>query len=182
MRHLAGAGLVLLLLASCGGRPATVLDGAPPRPDTARGRDGVVKDRRSSEAVNGSVFITLIVKDLYADCMPMVPPDPLTLIGHAELLNNGSIAVGPIQFTAGRILRATGEELGAFSVKPIAAYVIKPGEGLSPAIEKVPGSLTPAFDCSSCGKPVRVELAYAGAGLPAGAKIISADVTIGCAY
>jgi hypothetical protein len=180
-----GLGLMVILLASCGGRTLTT-DGAAdrgPRLDTAGAREGGVKDRRmSTEAPNTSVFVLWVVEQLGADCMPMVPADPITLTGHAEILNNGSISVGPIQFTAGRILRLTGEELATFSVAPIQDVVIKPGEGMSPKITKVANSLKPAFDCGTCGTSVRVELAYAGAGLPAGAKVVSSDVKISCAY
>jgi len=72
--------------------------------------------------------------------------------------------------------------LFTFDVKPIASFVIKPGEGLSPQVEKVADSLKPVGACSLCGTSIRVTLGYAGAGVPAGATITSADVALSCAY
>jgi hypothetical protein len=116
--------------------------------------------------------------------MPAVPPDPVQLKGHLELLNNGATAVGPIQLTQGRIVWLTGGVAATFGVKPIAAYVIKPGEGLSPSVEKVADSLkmTSGSACGLCGKDVRLEVTYTGAGLPAGSKATSAKRALSCAY
>jgi hypothetical protein len=114
--------------------------------------------------------------------MPAVPADPVVLNGHVELLNNGSVAVGPIQFSGGTIASSAGGVVATFDVKPIAAFVIKPGEGLSPQVEKVPGSLKTTSACGLCGKTVRVALALSGAGIPAGSKVTSSEVKLSCAY
>lgn len=193
MKRLAWCGSLLLVIlqVSCGGRAASWLDSAVDRGaskiDTSIRRDGgmLVLDQRPwpDAAVNHSLFIALFVDTIMADCMPMVPPDPVMLTGHVEAMNNGTIPVGPIQLTSGRLVEyKTGIELGTFALKPIDAHVVKPGEGLSAKIEKVAGSLTPNVGCQICGKMTRVEIAYAGAGLPAGAKVLSDPVTVGCAY
>jgi len=187
MRHLAcfGAALILAQL-SCDGRSAPGLDAAGDtshQPDVAVGDGHTTKDLPpSTDAVlNHSLFAALKVEKFFADCMPSVPPDPIALTAHVEFLNNGTIAVGPIQFTRATILWPTGGVVATFDVQPIAAYVIKPGEALSPAVQKVPGTLKPAVACSMCGTSVRIELPFTGAGLPVGSKV-TADVTLSCAY
>jgi hypothetical protein len=189
LTHRAWLVVVLVLLQlSCGGRNVPVLDaatdGIPQQPDSGSGPDnGLKKDMPSTDArVNHSLYAAFFVHQLFADCMPSVPPDPVSLTGHAEFLNNGSIPVGPIQFTGAKIVALTGEVLYTFDVKPIASFVIKPGEGLSPQVEKVADSLKPAGACSLCGTSIRVTLGYTGAGIPAGATITSADVALSCAY
>lgn len=190
-KHLGCSVVALLLLqASCGGRNVPVLDGAADgrsgKPDASgNGHDGtIVKDLAPTDtAVNRSLYAAFFVDKFFADCMPAVPPDPVTLTGHVEFLNNGSISVGPIQFTGAKIVSPTGVGLATFEVQPIAPFVIKPGEGLSPQVKKVPDTLKIAEGaCGLCGKSVRVELTYAGAAVPVGAKVVSSDVTMSCAY
>jgi hypothetical protein len=188
LTHRAWLVVVLVLLLSCGGRNVPVLDaaadGIPQQPDNGGGSDnGLKKDLPPTDAQgNPSLYAAFFVHQFFADCMPSVPPDPVSLTGHAEFLNNGSIAVGPIQFSGGKIVALTGEVLYTFDVKPIASFVIKPGEGLSPQVEKVVDSLKPAGACSLCGTSIRVTLGYTGAGIPAGATVTSADVALSCAY
>jgi len=188
LKHLACWTVVLAMLhLCCGTRQAPVLDGAADttshQPDTSSGRDSRIDQQLPRDsAVNLNLFAALFVDKFFADCMPAVPPDPIALTGHMELLNNGKIAVGPIQLSGGTIVSATGATLATFDVKPIAPFVIKPGEGLSPEVVKVAGTLKPAGGCGLCGKPVQVEISYTGAGLPVGAKVVSAEVALSCAY
>jgi len=190
MSRLACCSVVLIMVqASCGERRPPALDSAAdgsslPR-DSGGGRDGPAQRDQLSPTdskANHALFAALYIKQFYADCMPAVPPDPVQLSGHVELLNNGTTAVGPIQFTGGTITWPTGGVVATFGVKPIAAFVIKPGEGLSPQVEKVPGSLKAASACGLCGKAVRVELAFGGAGLPTGSKVSSSEIALSCAY
>jgi len=181
--------LVMLQL-SCGGRVARLPDGGA---DGPAGRDSAGNETAPPDVgrdlpsavdaqVNHDLFAALFVEKLFADCMPMVPPDPVNLAGHFEMLNNGGIPVGPIQLGDGRLIGAAGAEFGTFDVNPILPTVMKPGEGLSINVEKVPGSLKPAGACALCGTSLRVELAYSGAGVPAGAKMLSPEVSLSCAY
>lgn len=173
-----------LTLLACGERQPPFLDGA-------LGGDGALdgsslneasSDQTPADATSAGLYIALKIETFFANCMPSVPPDPITLKGHVELLNNGTLNVGPLQLSAGTILSATGAVAGTFNVKSSTSAVVKPGEGLSVPIEKVPGSLQNAAACGMCGKSVRIRLAYAGAGIPTGAKVTSVAVTLSCAY
>jgi hypothetical protein len=181
--------LLALLQVSCDERPAVPADAAT---------DGISQDRDSSipgdsvpsadqpphTDASSDLFIALMIETLYANCMPAVPPDPVKLEGHVEALNNGSSAVGPLSFTAGTLTANDGAELATFSVEPVLSHVIKPGEGLSEQIVKVPGSLELASGsaCGLCGETVRVGLSYSGAGIPGGARVTSPRLTLSCAY
>jgi hypothetical protein len=178
-----------LTLLACGERQPPLLDGA-------LGGDGALDGAFDGSSLNDAaseqtpadatpspgLYIALKIETFFANCMPSVPPDPITLKGHAELLNNGTLNVGPLQLSAGTILSATGAVAGTFNVKSSTSTVVKPGEGLSVPIEKVPGSLQNAAACGMCGKSVRIRLAYAGVGIPTGAKVTSVAVTLSCAY
>lgn len=185
-------GAVALAMLSCGGRSAPLPDGGA---DSEARRDRAGNDDLTSPAdlprdlqatrdgpVNSNLFAALFVEKLFADCMPAVPPDPVNLSGHIEMLNNGSIPVGPVLLGGGRLISAAGAELGTFDVSPIAPTVVKPGEGLSLPVDKVPGSLKTAAACALCGKALKVELAYSGAGIPSGARMLSSEVSLSCAY
>jgi hypothetical protein len=184
---------LILVQGACGERQPPAADGAAQRDGVASGdllaladsaRDSAAADAAQDAAVKPGLFAMLQIKQLGANCMPAVPADPVTLSGHAELLNNGSSAVGPIQFSGGTLVWPTGGVVATFSVKPIAAFVIKPGEGLSPQVEKVPGSLKTVSTaaCGLCNKIVRVTLGLSGAGVPAGSKVTSSNVTLSCVY
>lgn len=192
VRGLIGAMALVTLLLSCGGRSTPLPDGGVDGPggrDSAGNHDlalpaDLPRDLQPTRdgPVNNDIFATLFVEKLFADCMPAVPPDPVNLSGHIEMLNNGNIPVGPVQLGGGRLISTAGAELGTFDVSPIAPTVMKPGEGLSITVDKVPGSLKTADACALCGKPLNVELAYSGAGIPAAARMLSSEVSLSCAY
>ena len=188
LKHLS---CLCLLLAACGNRATPFPDGArdAPPPRDSVGLEGSVVDGPApldqaprDHAVNPNLYAALFVDKLWADCMPAVPPDPVSLTGHAEFLNSGGATLGPIQLGQARLVDLAGNQLGTFEVKPIAPLTLKPGEGGSPAVEKVAGSFKPAGACQYCGKPARVELGYSGAGIPAGARMVSSQVALSCAY
>lgn len=164
MKHLASMGWLLALTAlSCGARSGMWLD-AGADPDA-----------------NRSVSVALRMSTIWMDCMPGASPSIIGLTGALELRNNGTSPVGPIQLTSAYLLSQTGQNLGSITLKPIAPQVIQPGQSLPVTVEKTDGPLALSIDCQSCGRMVRVELSYAGTGLPP-SKVISDPAPVSCAY
>lgn len=131
-----------------------------------------------------SLDVTLAVDALFQNCMPSVPPDPISLTATVTVKNLGAAPAGPLTFSTGRFLGATSAVLAAFDVEATGASpVIAPGATAAIPIAKKVGSVSPANGCSTlaCSSEPVVEIAYAGASVAAGATA-QAAATVGCAY
>ena len=138
-------------------------------------------DQFSKDAVTGAVSASLSVVEIFADCMPIVAPDPVRFTGYAELSNNSKLPVGPVQFSIGRVIDyKTGQELATFTLYQISPIVIYPGERLATVVEKAPNSMNLNNCLKICVGLVRIELAYEGPGVPQGSKVLSPPATLSC--
>ena len=82
------------------------------------------------------------VTTLAQNCMPAVPPDPLTLGGTITLTNTGAVPIGPITLSAGAVTRLLGgDTLATFAVTPVTLLVVAPGRSGTVAFTKTAGSL-----------------------------------------
>jgi hypothetical protein len=168
--------------APTGSDAATSFD-ATPANDAARDGDATVSDA-GSDAVASALDVELRVDTLFQNCMPIVAKDPITFQGTLTITNKSAVPLGPLTFATGKFLGAqAGAPLATFDVDATSG-TIAPSEKRSIVVEKVAGSLSPANGCQTvaCNSEVTVELAYGGAGAPAGAVVRAKAQAMSCAF
>jgi hypothetical protein len=129
------------------------------------------------------IQVTLGVDELYQDCLPVVPPDPVSFTGSLLVQNVGSTPVGPLTFSRGHFLDGSLIVLAAFEVDTTVA-VVGPGASATAVVEKRRDSMVPGQGCEllACDSGLVVELPYAGPGVPSGAYVRSSRTDLACGY
>lgn len=204
-RSLLSALLGGALLAACGpgGNPDVVTEAgdvvadapppdAPPLDATDAGLDAALDATADAPAETGgdaddagrvSFISSVHVNTLMQDCMPIVPPDPLQFSGTLDLMNTGTLPVGPVMASEAIVAAADGHELARFAIEPVTLAVVAPGAMGSVMVAKRAGTLMPAMGCTAvpCGMLARVRLPITGPNVPPGTIANSPLTTVMCA-
>ena len=168
--------------------PDTATGDAAPPPDAATPRDSSAPDAAppvdAAPPDAGAVTASVKITNLFMNCMPIVPKDPISLSGSIDVTNSTPGTVGPIAGSRGEIRSAAGALLTTFdftaavSIGPLTA-----GQTGTGAFVKRPTSAVPAAQCATlpCNSDVTVSVALTGAGLPA-TTARSTPVRVNCAF
>lgn len=124
------------------------------------------------------------------NCMPAVPPDPLTLSGSVTINNTGTVPIGPIPLATGQLIRLLGgETLATFALTPVTIPMIAPGRSETVTFTKSAGTLAGVGDAGArgcdivmCNTPIRVVIPLAGGGVPMGSRAASEPATLPCVF
>lgn len=131
-----------------------------------------------------TIVVEVTTNVLGQNCMPVVPPDPVTAQGKWKIQNRGATPVGPVTITGATFLDgATNAPVATFAVTS-APLSVAAGSNGETTYTKDADSIDPKKGCATleCNKPYIVELAYSGPGVPSGAKARSAAAWMGCVY
>lgn len=115
----------------------------------------------------------------FMNCKPIVPADPLFLMGSLSLDNQGA-AITSADVTSVRLL-ANGADAATIAISPGAFGPLDAGESTSVPFQKVADSLMPASGCDglSCGAEYDLEVTLDVDGAVA---VGSAAVIVECAF
>jgi hypothetical protein len=134
------------------------------------------------DAGGGMFMATVRLDKLFENCMPIVAPDPLQVMGTLEITNTGAVPIGPVTATQGILTTESLMELGRFGLGPTQLASVAPGATGSVPIVKTSGTLMPANGCGmSCGMLVRVRIPIAGPNVPDGSVVSSPLTALQCA-
>jgi hypothetical protein len=170
--------MLLWLMACTPGRQAEPEDLAGPGP----GKDGGVRDLTVQDltAVPPIAFIDL--DTIRQNCMPIVMPDPLMVIGRLTIRNQAATPLGPITAGEVAVFNRNDAQIATFRLRePNLGMVAGSGEEVK-RIEKAPGSLMPQNGCRTlpCGEAARIEIPLSGPGVAAGSRAKSAPYVVEC--
>jgi hypothetical protein len=169
---------------------ASADDLAAPAPDLAVAPDAAPSDFAtpadlssppadfSGIDITGSLSSVMITMN----CMPSVPPDPVSISATLRLTNNGTIDVGPVTVTHGEVLQNLAS-IATFSIMPMTTTgVIPPGQSATLSIDKIPGTVMPANGCSTltCNGGVQLSIPYSGPNVPPGNRAVSSLTLVTC--
>lgn len=117
---------------------------------------------------------------IFQDCMPIVPPDPVGASATLALTNLGD-ASASATVTSATFLDAGGSQVATLDVSPGAFGPIPAGGSDMAAVSKVPGSLLPAAGCEvlQCDQSYALELVLDVDGV----EVVASDAAIvGCVF
>lgn len=132
----------------------------------------------------GAVVASVKITNLFMNCMPVVPKDPISVTGSVDVTNSTPGTIGPVAGSRGEIRSAAGALLTTFDLT--AALSIGPltaGQTASANFTKRPTSAVPAAQCATltCNSDVTVSVPLTGPGLPA-TTARSGPVRVTCAF
>lgn len=206
MRGALSAALVLLLVAACSGSTATIggddtgdggsgdgggsgadatLDGSGGGDGSSGGADGASSSGGDGSAGDGGgrVDAQIQIAQIFMNCQPQVPPDPILMNGTLTVHNGTAGNIGPIAIPSGAFLDpGTSTSLATYKFEIVSIPVLGPGASGTANIVKAANSVVPANGCSTlpCGKPVVVEISPSGPGVPAGVHLRTNPIQVGC--
>ena len=132
-------------------------------------------------AASPSLIVDLQGLSIAQSCMPLVPPDPVTIQGTLIVGNPGGTTSASFSTASGAILSGAVVQLAAFKIVPIGPQSIPPMSKQLFMVSKLQNSLDPAGGCTTlkCGSDVFVALDYT-VGTQPGRSIAQAKVQ--CAF
>lgn len=120
-----------------------------------------------------------------ANCMPIVPADPLSVTGTLTVKNLTTGTIGPVTASFGTLAVPGGASFATYTIASIDLGTIGPGATKTGTFTKNPATMsidpvaTPI--CKRCADKVEVETTVYGAGSSVGRVIRSVPVPISCA-
>lgn len=134
----------------------------------------------TTEGGMGTLDAEMSDLQIFQDCMPIVPFDPVNASFTLALTNTGD---GPATATvsSATFLSAGGAPVATIGVSPGAFGPIDAGDSTSTVAAKTPDSLMPAGGCATlqCGQRYTLELVLD----VDGAEVIASDTaTVGCVF
>ena len=127
-----------------------------------------------------SLDATISGLEVYQDCMPIVPPDPVNASFILELVNTGDVPASAT-VTSALFVDLGGMPVAAIDVVPAAYGPIPVGGSSMTGVNKVGGSLLPANACETleCGASYTFELTLDVDGTEV---IASESLVMGCVF
>lgn len=124
------------------------------------------------------LIIAIVDAELWADCMPVIPPDPVQGSWYVEFDNTNNPADTEAVVTGAWLSPSGGEPKSEpILVDPVASGPIKAGDYVSIKLEKLVGQ--PHSACGHCGEFYDLVLEYDEGGIT---HEVKEDVTISCAF
>ena len=159
-----------------------VADLAAPPPDLAAGKPDL--GGSDMAVAREQVQATIVMLEMWANCQPAVPLDPVRLSADIAFSNPSAGFLGPITVSSGVIEDAMGKALASFDVGAVSTRMLGPGTFENISVTKSMGSLAPANGCNTipCGSTIRVGFDYTGVGAQPGARVYSTPMTMECVY
>lgn len=128
----------------------------------------------------GMLDVQMSGLQIFEDCMPIVPPDPVGASFSLELDNIGDVSASAT-VTAAAFFDAGGMQVATIDVMPAAFGPIPVGAVDLAMVSKVPGSLMPAAGCEvlACNQSYTLELRLDVDGM----EVLASDMaTVDCVF
>ncbi len=130
-------------------------------------------------------FVATVTVDVFGqNCMPAVPPDPVTLQGRLKIENTGKTPIGPVTITSAAFLDPTTKQVVGTFAATASTPAVAPGATSDVVFTKTADSLNPGNGCATvkCNNAYLVRLELSGAGIGSGATATSAEANVGCVF
>jgi hypothetical protein len=121
--------------------------------------------------------IAIVDAELWADCQPVVDPDPAMGSWFVEFTNNGAAETSATVIKASLSLAVDPPMIEPISVSPTDSGPLPPGETTSLEVKKLKGAAHSA--CEHCGEFYLLALEYQEGDVT---HVVTEDVTISCAF
>lgn len=139
---------------------------------------GTTTDTTDTTGGTSPLVIAIVDAELWADCMPIVPPDPVQGSWYVEFDNTGNPEDTEAVVTGAWLSLAGGDPKSEpIAVDPVASGPIKAGDYVSLKLSKLPGQSHGA--CGHCGEFYDLVLEYDEGGI---AHEVVEAVTISCVF
>lgn len=148
---------------------------------TAGTTEGTSTEGGSGSGGMASFDASMSNLQIFQDCMPIVPPDPVGVSFELTVTNTGDAPIGAVSVVSATFVNGMGMDVGTFDVAPNGFGPIAVGESSGGVMMKIADTLMPPNGCGvvMCNQVYDVELELDVDGTPGTA---SSSANVDCVF